>query len=49
MIKEDLMEQIESLRRIMISVGMSKGFTSTETIRLSKTLDELLNQWGVSL
>jgi hypothetical protein len=49
MIKEELIEQIESLRRIMISVGMSKGFTSTETIRLSKTLDELLNQWTVSL
>ncbi|MDQ1000572.1 hypothetical protein QFZ28_000972 [Neobacillus niacini] len=49
MIREELIEQIESLRRIMISVGMSKGFTSTETIRLSKTLDELLNQWTVSL
>ncbi|MFJ5762393.1 Spo0E family sporulation regulatory protein-aspartic acid phosphatase [Neobacillus sp. NPDC093182] len=49
MIKEELIEQIESLRRTMISVGMSQGFTSTETIRLSKTLDELLNQWVVSV
>ncbi|MED1205810.1 Spo0E family sporulation regulatory protein-aspartic acid phosphatase [Heyndrickxia acidicola] len=39
----DLFEQIEMLRRKMISVGMSNGFTSKETIILSEKLDYLIN------
>jgi hypothetical protein len=39
----DLRESIEQLRIKMISVGMSKGFTSEETIKLSKRLDYLIN------
>jgi hypothetical protein len=39
----DLFEQIEMLRRKMISVGMSNGLTSKETIILSKKLDNLMN------
>ncbi|MCQ6281956.1 aspartyl-phosphate phosphatase Spo0E family protein [Bacillus sp. EB600] len=39
----DLNELIEKLRKKMISVGMSKGLTSQETINLSRKLDNLLN------
>jgi hypothetical protein len=39
----DLRESIEQLRKKMISVGMSKGFTCDETIKLSKMLDHLIN------
>ncbi|MEH7440499.1 aspartyl-phosphate phosphatase Spo0E family protein [Neobacillus drentensis] len=35
--------EIESLRNKLISVGMSEGFTASETLELSKNLDELLN------
>ncbi|MCE4051316.1 MULTISPECIES: aspartyl-phosphate phosphatase Spo0E family protein [Bacillaceae] len=38
-----LNEQIEMLRENMISTGMAKGFTSKETILLSKRLDNLMN------
>ncbi|MDE5052337.1 aspartyl-phosphate phosphatase Spo0E family protein [Niallia taxi] len=38
-----LNEQIEKLRKNMISPGMMKGFTSEETILLSKRLDNLMN------
>jgi hypothetical protein len=39
----DLRERIEQLRSKMISVGMSKGLSSDETIKLSKMLDHLIN------
>lgn len=46
----DLIIKIETLRKKMISVGLSKGFTSPETIKLSETLDKLLNiQMGILL
>jgi ribosomal protein S2 len=40
---DDLIRQIEELRKQMISVGVSTGFTSSETIILSKKIDKLLN------
>ncbi|MCQ6281260.1 aspartyl-phosphate phosphatase Spo0E family protein [Bacillus sp. EB600] len=40
---EDLLKNIEKLRKKMIAAGLSKGFTSEETIKLSKKLDQLLN------
>ncbi|MEH7096650.1 aspartyl-phosphate phosphatase Spo0E family protein [Neobacillus vireti] len=40
---EDLFLQIENLRLKMITVGLSKGFTSAETVRLSERLDRLIN------
>jgi hypothetical protein len=43
MTNDELIKQIENLRGEMISVGMSKGLTSSETIKLSKKLDNLLN------
>jgi hypothetical protein len=41
--KSNLIIIIELLRDKMISVGMSKGLTSPETIQLSEMLDILLN------
>lgn len=38
----DLFEHIENVRQKMISVGMSKGFSAEETIKLSKMLDILI-------
>jgi hypothetical protein len=40
---EELFLQIENLRLKMITVGLSKGFTSAETVRLSERLDRLIN------
>lgn len=40
---EDLLKNIEKLRKKMIAVGLSKGFTSEEALKLSKKLDNLLN------
>jgi hypothetical protein len=40
---DDLIKQIEILRQKMILVGMSKGFTNLETIKISQELDALLN------
>jgi hypothetical protein len=39
----DLMKKIEILRTKMISVGMSEGLTSPNTIKLSQELDKLIN------
>lgn len=36
-------EQINRLRNKMINVGMTKGLSDTETILLSKRLDNLMN------
>ncbi|MFL6554846.1 MAG: Spo0E family sporulation regulatory protein-aspartic acid phosphatase [Bacillus sp. (in: firmicutes)] len=43
MTNDDLFVQIENLRNKMIRVGLSKGFTSVETVRLSERLDKLIN------
>jgi hypothetical protein len=43
MTNEDLFIKIEHLRKTMISVGLSKGFTSVETVKLSERLDKLIN------
>jgi hypothetical protein len=45
---ETLLKDIEKLRKKMIAVGLSKGFTSEETIKLSKKIDNLINlQMGI--
>ncbi|MDR6999806.1 MULTISPECIES: aspartyl-phosphate phosphatase Spo0E family protein [Bacillaceae] len=43
MTNDDLIYQIETVRNTMITVGMTKGLTSSETVLLSKKLDRLLN------
>ncbi|MFS0776089.1 aspartyl-phosphate phosphatase Spo0E family protein [Neobacillus sp. 3P2-tot-E-2] len=37
------MRKIENIRNKMISVGMSEGLTSPNTIKLSEILDKLIN------
>lgn len=41
---EDLNVKIEELREKMIFIGMSKGLSSPDTLRISKDLDRLLNK-----
>jgi hypothetical protein len=41
---DNLLEHIEELREKMISVGMEHGFTNEETLKLSRMLDDLINQ-----
>lgn len=41
----DLLNRIEILRRSMIEVAVDKGFSSTESIEISRELDNLLNQY----
>jgi stage 0 sporulation regulatory protein len=40
----DLEKEIETLRKKMIAVGMTKGFTHPETVQVSQELDELMNR-----
>jgi hypothetical protein len=42
-VNKNLIKSIEKLRKKIISVGMTKGFTAEETINLSQELDNLLN------
>ncbi|KAA9013565.1 aspartyl-phosphate phosphatase Spo0E family protein [Niallia endozanthoxylica] len=41
---KDLEYQIDTLRTQMINIGIMKGLTHPETIKLSQELDILLNQ-----
>lgn len=41
----DLLNRIETLRRNMIEVANNKGFSSNESIEISRELDNLLNQY----
>lgn len=43
MSNDNLMEIIEIIRTKLIEVGMIEGFTSPNTIKLSETLDKLIN------
>ncbi|AOV08415.1 aspartyl-phosphate phosphatase Spo0E family protein [Sporosarcina ureilytica] len=42
--KHNLMDEIEQLRETMIRTVKKKGFSSQETINLSRRLDVLLNE-----
>jgi hypothetical protein len=39
-----LEEEIEKTRQSMVSIGLKYGLTHSETVILSKKLDELLNK-----
>jgi len=41
---EELEYQIDTLRTHMINIGILKGLTHPETVKLSQELDILLNQ-----
>ncbi|ATP42398.1 hypothetical protein CSE16_07740 [Solibacillus sp. R5-41] len=40
------MKKIEKLRSQLINVGMEKGLTHPNTIKISQDLDKLLNEYG---
>ncbi|MCE4088321.1 aspartyl-phosphate phosphatase Spo0E family protein [Priestia megaterium] len=39
-----LMTEIETEREQMVMLGLTEGFTSRNTVRISQTLDYLLNE-----
>lgn len=39
----ELVEEIEAIRKDMVSTGLVYGFTHPDTIKLSHRLDDLLN------
>ncbi|WP_440895161.1 Spo0E family sporulation regulatory protein-aspartic acid phosphatase [Amphibacillus sp. Q70] len=41
----NLLARIEHLRRSMIEVAIDKGLSSSESIEISRELDDLLNQY----
>ncbi|WP_112180697.1 MULTISPECIES: aspartyl-phosphate phosphatase Spo0E family protein [Paraliobacillus] len=43
-----LLTQIEMLRKRMIEIAILEGFTSEESLLLSRELDRLLNQYEES-
>ncbi|WP_377520230.1 Spo0E family sporulation regulatory protein-aspartic acid phosphatase [Priestia megaterium] len=43
-IRQTLIIEIEITREIMIVTALKEGFTSNNTIRLSKIIDHLLNE-----
>ncbi|KOO47162.1 sporulation protein [Priestia koreensis] len=40
----ELLEKIEETREFMVNLGLEEGFTSENTLLVSKFLDELLNK-----
>lgn len=40
-------EKIEQIRELMIKTALEKGLGASETIELSKDLDELINQYDL--
>lgn len=40
----DLISEIEKKRIEMIQIGLAKGFTNEETVKLSQEVDDLINQ-----
>ncbi|HZG73390.1 MAG TPA: aspartyl-phosphate phosphatase Spo0E family protein [Chondromyces sp.] len=44
---EDLMVQINHLRGLMISTGLKKGLSNTETLKYSEKLDKLIVQFQI--
>ncbi|OLN22028.1 hypothetical protein BTO30_11925 [Domibacillus antri] len=42
---DELMVQIKTVRKLMISTGTTKGLDHIETIQHSQRLDKLMNQY----
>ena len=43
-LRQTLIIEIETIREIMIVTALKEGFTSKNTLRLSKRIDHLLNE-----
>ncbi|MGE7852928.1 Spo0E family sporulation regulatory protein-aspartic acid phosphatase [Bacillus paramycoides] len=41
----ELIEEIENTRKLMISTALEKGFMCVQTLELSQSLDQMLNQF----
>lgn len=44
-VENNLLKRLEQTREMMIQSGMKNGLQNPKTIRLSKRLDELMNQY----
>ncbi|MDE5055361.1 aspartyl-phosphate phosphatase Spo0E family protein [Niallia taxi] len=44
---EEILARIEKVRNEMINIGMSEGFRSDKTLKLSKQLDGLILQYQI--
>ncbi|MEY8741553.1 Spo0E family sporulation regulatory protein-aspartic acid phosphatase [Bacillales bacterium AN1005] len=42
---EEILDRIENVRKEMINIGLSEGFRSDKTLKLSKKLDDLILQY----
>jgi hypothetical protein len=42
---DELVLRINDLRKLMVSVGITKGFHSSETLKYSEELDKLIIQF----
>lgn len=45
--RNDLLKKLEKTRQLMIKSGVENGLQNPETIRLSKKLDRLMNEFEV--
>lgn len=44
---KDLLKELEKKRQLMIQTGIEHGLQNPKTIRISKELDELMNEFEV--
>ncbi|PYF06488.1 aspartyl-phosphate phosphatase Spo0E family protein [Ureibacillus chungkukjangi] len=44
---KDLLKELESKRQLMIQTGIEYGLQNPRTIRISKELDRLMNEYDV--
>ncbi|CAM5189934.1 Spo0E like sporulation regulatory protein OS=Ureibacillus acetophenoni OX=614649 GN=SAMN05877842_101287 PE=4 SV=1 [Ureibacillus acetophenoni] len=47
--KSELLRKLESKRKLMIQSGMENGLQNNKTIRLSRELDRIMNQYELEV
>lgn len=45
--RKDLLKELEIKRQLMIKTGIECGLQNPRTIKLSKELDRLMNEYGI--
>ncbi|MDN4492331.1 aspartyl-phosphate phosphatase Spo0E family protein [Ureibacillus aquaedulcis] len=45
----DLLKEVEKKRQLMIQIGIEYGLQSSKTIRISKELDRLMNEFDIEV
>jgi len=48
-VKSELLRKLESKRKLMIQSGMENGLQNNKTIRLSRELDRIMNQYELEV